>query len=310
MEDQFSHNLKAIEQANNNGLDGRIAFEGEERIYQQIDEIIEARKMPVTQDAPEYDTLLREYPLAYAQYLRDMLAYNDDMKNYKLVPAQRVAVQPTETGIELKQAINDFIAERQRGEAWTARTLKDRTAQLALLSELLNDNTFIGSVDAIKAAEVKKTLQALPKNRNKNPKTRDKTVQEMIAVSDVDKMDARTVNEYLTVYQSFFGWAERQGLVQKNVFDGLQIKLGKRKANTRVPFTREQIKTILAALPAHTPEKSDKSYRYWGVMLAIYTGARLNEIAQLALNDIQQEDGIWYFNITDEGDDDNKRLKN
>ena len=30
----------------------------------------------------------------------------------------------------------------------------------------------------------------------------------------------------------------------------------------------------------------------------------------IALDDIQQEDGIWYLNITDEGDDDNKRLKN
>jgi hypothetical protein len=36
----------------------------------------------------------------------------------------------------------------------------------------------------------------------------------------------------------------------------------------------------------------------------------LNEIAQLALDDIQKTDGIWYLNVTDEGDDDNKRLKN
>lgn len=310
MEEQHIRNLKTLEQANSNGMDGRIVFDGEEDIHQQIDEIIQVRKLPVTKDAPEYDTLLREYPLAYAQYLRDMLAYNDDLKNYRLTPAQTITVQATAIGISMKQAVDDFIAERQRGEAWTDRTLKDRTAQLALLCELVGDNTALASVDAIKAAEVKKTLQALPKNRNKNPKTRGKTVQEMVAVADVEKMDTRTVNEYLTVYQSFFGWAERQGHVQKNVFDGLQIKLGKRKANARVPFTRDQIKTILAALPEHTPEKSGKSFRYWGVMLAIYTGARLNEIAQLALDDIQQADGIWYLNVTDEGEDENKRLKN
>lgn len=311
MEEQHIRHLKTIEQANSKGLDGRIVFDGEEDIHQQIDEIIQARKLPVTKDAPEYDTLLREYPLAYAQYLRDMLAYNDDLKNYRLAPAQTtITAQAAETGISLKQAVDDFIAERQRGEAWTDRTLKDRTAQLALLCELVGNNSALASVDAIKAAEVKKTLQALPKNRNKNPKTRGKTVQEMVAVADVEKMDTRTVNEYLTVYQSFFGWAERQGHVQKNVFDGLQIKLGKRKANARVPFTRDQIKTILAALPEHTPDKSGKSFRYWGVMLAIYTGARLNEIAQLALDDIQQEDGIWYLNVTDEGEDENKRLKN
>lgn len=178
MEEQHRRNLKTIEQANSNGMDGRIAFDGEEIIHQQIDEVIQVRKLNISKDAPEYDMLLREYPLAYAQY------------------------------------------------------------------------------------------------------------------------------------QSFFGWAERQGHIPKNVFSGLQIKMGQRTANPRIPFTPDQIKTILAALPAHTPEKSGKSFRYWGVMLAIYTGARLNEIAQLALDDIQQADGIWYLNVTDEGDDDNKRLKN
>jgi len=310
MEEQHRRNLKTIEQANSNGMDGRIAFDGEEIIHQQIDEIIQVRKLKVSKDSPEYDMLLREYPLAYAQYLRDMLAHNDGLKDYRLSPAQSITVQATATGITLKQAVDDFIAERQRGEAWTGRTLKDRTAQLALLLELLGENNDIGSVDAIKAAEVKKILQALPKNRNKNPKTRGKTVQEMVKVAGVEKLDTKTVNEYLTVYQSFFGWAERQGHIPKNVFSGLQIKMGKRTANPRIPFTPDQIKTILAALPAHTPEKSGKSFRYWGVMLAIYTGARLNEIAQLALDDIQQADGIWYLNVTDEGDDDNKRLKN
>lgn len=310
MEDQHRHNLNIIEQANSNGADARIIFEGEEALHKQIGEVVQSRKMPIAQDTPEYDMLVREYPLAYAQYLRDMLAYNNGLKDYSVSHAPSMTVQASATRITLKQAVDDFIAERQRGEAWTDRTLKDRTAQLALLCELLGDNTDIARVDALKAAEVKKTLQALPKNRNKNPKTRDKTVAEMITITDAEKMDTRTVNEYLTVYQSFFGWAERQGHIQKNIFDGLQIKLGKRKANPRLPFSRDQIKTILAALPEHTPEKSGKSFRYWGVMLAIYTGARLNEIAQLALDDIQQEDGVWYFNITDEGDDDNKRLKN
>lgn len=277
----------------------------------ELQRVIRVRKLDIQKDTPEYGHLKREYKFANAQYCRDVLAYNKGIDRYSLSPVHTLKQYPTEnSGITLKQAVDDFIAERQRGNAWTARTLKDRTAQLALLLELLGENNDIGSVDAIKAAEVKKILQALPKSRNKNSKTRGKTVQEMIKVPDAEKMDTKTVNEYLTVYQSFFGWAERQGHVPKNVFSGLQIKMGKRTANPRMPFTPDQIKTILAALPAHTPEKSGKSFRYWGVMLAIYTGARLNEISQLALDDIQQADGIWYLNVTDEGDDDNKRLKN
>ncbi|MDE1152682.1 MAG: site-specific integrase [Micavibrio sp.] len=311
MEDQYARFLRTIEQANSDGINERIFFASSQDIQKQINEVLQIRQMPVTEDTPEYEMLSREYPLAYAQYLRDILSYNNDLKDYSLSPTQQsIPIQTKAIGMTLKQAVADFVAERERGEAWTDRTLKDRVAQLTLLCELLDENIDIANLDSSKAAEVKKTLQALPKNRNKNPKTRGKPVSEMLKVEDVERMDTKTVNEYLTVYQSFFGWAERQGHVQKNFFNGLQIKLGKRKANARVPFSRDQIKTILDALPEHTPEKSGKSFRYWGVMLAIYTGARLNEIAQLALDDIQQENSIWYLNITDEGEDDNKRLKN
>ena len=38
-------------------------------------------------------------------------------------------------------------------------------------------------------------------------------------------------------------------------------------------------------------------------MLDLFTGARLNEVCQLEIADIQEKDGIWFLNITDEGDD-------
>jgi integrase len=49
------------------------------------------------------------------------------------------------------------------------------------------------------------------------------------------------------------------------------------------------------------------SYK-WATLIGIYTGARLNEICQLELADIQQAGGIWFFNLVDEGDS-NKRFK-
>ncbi|HRI75531.1 MAG TPA: site-specific integrase [Alphaproteobacteria bacterium] len=286
-------------------------FTVDESLDDELQRILRVRKLNIQQDTPEYGHLKREYKFAHAQYCRDVLTYNKGIRSYDLSPVRVLTQQPTEnSGITLKQAVADFILERQRGEAWTPRTLKDRTAQLALLCEILGDNIDISSVNVHKVDTVIKILHDLPKNRNKNPKTKGLTLNQMLVVTEAEKLDARTVNEYITVYQSLFAWAERRGYIIKNFFEGRQIKLGKRKANARVPFTSSQIKTILAALPAHTQEKSGKSFRYWGVMLAIYTGARLNEIAQLALGDIQQADGIWYLNITDEGDDDNKRLKN
>lgn len=310
-EDYGRDTLQTLEKANAQGVDGLMVYYDDVRVNQEISKILQFNNMNVSKDSIEYGHFLQQFPLAYAQFLRDMLAYDAEIKDYAGPKAPISTSKPiAHSVITLQQAVNDFIDERKRGEAWTDRTLKDRTRQLALLCELIGADTDLSNINALKAAEVKKTLQALPKNRSKNPKTRHLTVQEMAKVTGVLKMNTKTVNEYLTVYQSLFGWAEQQGYIQKNIFNGLQVKIGKAKVKARVPFKPDQIKAILAALPEHTPEKTGKTYRYWGVMLAIYTGARLNEIAQLALDDIQQENGVWYFNITDEGEDDNKHLKN
>lgn len=45
--------------------------------------------------------------------------------------------------------------------------------------------------------------------------------------------------------------------------------------------------------------KSDE-YK-WSTLLALYTGARRREIAQLFLTDIRQESDIWYLDMNDDG---------
>lgn len=200
MEDQYTRILAALEQANSQGLDARIAFDDSEAFHQRIDEIIQDRKLNIPKDTHEYDTLVREHNFAYAQYLRDMLAHNDSVKTYTLVPDKTITIQPTNlSGVPLKQAVADFIADRQRGEAWTPRTSKERTVQLALLCEILGENTDIASIDVRKVDEAMSILNALPKHRSKNPKTRGLPLKQIVAMTDVEKMNPRTVNEYVTV---------------------------------------------------------------------------------------------------------------
>ncbi len=42
-------------------------------------------------------------------------------------------------------------------------------------------------------------------------------------------------------------------------------------------------------------------FRYWIPLLALFTGARLSELAQLHKADIRKEQGIWCLNITENG---------
>lgn len=57
----------------------------------------------------------------------------------------------------------------------------------------------------------------------------------------------------------------------------------------------------------YTSNKFTKSYQFWTPDLALYTGARQEEIASLYLENFEQHEGIWCIHINDNRD---KHIKN
>jgi integrase len=50
-----------------------------------------------------------------------------------------------------------------------------------------------------------------------------------------------------------------------------------------------------------------RSYQFWTPIIALFTGMRQNEIAQLHLDDIgQDEEGVWLIDVNDRGDNEVK----
>ena len=171
-----------------------------------------------------YDKFKQDMPLPYLNYCKELLKHNSGLHNYDFSTLTPVQAAPPPSGKPLKEAVNDFVTERMRGDEWTERTRKDREAQFSLLMEMLGDNFDITRLDAAVAVEIKKVLQELPKNRNKNPKTRGLSLADALRVENVEKLGIKTINEYLTTFQSLFGWAENHGFVTKNPFKNLNIK--------------------------------------------------------------------------------------
>jgi len=114
----------------------------------------------------------------------------------------------------------------------------------------------------------------------------------------------QTINKYLQSYGTMFGWAKRNGHVGNNVFEGLSIRLGKKQQSraARIAFTEAQVQIILQELLYNSKGFVRLKYQKWGPLIALYSGARLNEIAQIHLTDIRQEDGVWCFDLNDDGD--------
>ena len=84
------------------------------------------------------------------------------------------------------------------------------------------------------------------------------------------------------------------------------------KLSERTGINREELQRIFDS-DYYRSANYNRSYQYWVIHLAAFTGARVNELAQLSPSDIEKDkDGLWFIKITaalDEGED-SKSLKN
>ncbi|MDD3021332.1 MAG: site-specific integrase [Alphaproteobacteria bacterium] len=273
-----------------------------------------ARKLSISlpQDSPEYENFVKETYFGMAWYLKELLEYNNTYREnaYKSAIVTQSAVQSDyarKDGLQsnLRIAVDKYLMNIRQDDI-AARTREEREDQLNLLIEMLGANYDLFKLDARGAYYIKETLRRIPTNRNKIKAIKELSLQKQIQVPDMKKLSVGSVNKHLTCYGSFMKWAVISGFANSNPFQSMTLKDGKGKKK-RDSFSPEQITVMLGELAKGQNGLADKGYKYWGALILLYTGARLNEIASLTVADVKEKDGIWYFDINDEDDD--KSLK-
>jgi len=271
----------------------------------KIQDIIRQYDLPIKEGTHEYQDFRNEYKRSRISYSQEVLDYDASLDLYDLNNSGTQSQQsfsPDQQDTTLEQLIEKYVDERVRGGNWTERTQKNYQSKFGLLCDILNKDMSSSAIDIAAARKVKETLQRIPKNIKTSPKTRDLSFEDAIALENVARMDVKTINTHLAAYKSLFNWAEANSYIIKNVFAGLAMKRGKSADIVRVPFSGEQIELIQDTIIHNEQGLIKKKYQYWGPLIGLYTGARLNEIAQLELDDIRQEEGIWCFDINDKSE--------
>lgn len=269
----------------------------------------------VEPQSTEFKSFHKQYCQGAMHFAQQVIGYNDSFNanTYKglgqgepaseIVPIIDVKVKTVSTS--LQTVIDDYLLEGRRTGQWAGRTLGEVSEFFNTLIEILGEGFDIACLDKSKAKEVKDTLLSLPKNRNINPKTRDLTLDKQRVIADVERLSGTTINKYISYYGGFMDWAIDNGYAEKNPFKGLKVKA--RDKIVRTNFTDMELKIMMDALLAgHASGKYSNTY-LWGTLIAMYTGARLNEVASLTCSDLRWEEGIWYFDINDE--EETKSLK-
>jgi hypothetical protein len=104
---------------------------------------------------------------------------------------------------------------------------------------------------------------------------------------------------------ALFRWAKKKRHTQDD-FDGLFKYPGKYETSSYLKFSPEDLSLLFESEQYRTGTFTEPA-RYWLPVLALHTGGRLNELAQLFASDVGEHEGVPTISILDE---EGKRLKN
>lgn len=120
-------------------------------------------------------------------------------------------------------------------------------------------------------------------------------------------LNVRTVDNYTSALNTFLEWAQNKGYFPDNrrlpTTKQAIVKKVKRKARgekANPPYTIHQLQTLLK--PTNFAPKL--AHHFWPLFIALFTGGRRREIAQLLVHDFAVIDDIPALSIDDLGDPD------
>ncbi len=215
-----------------------------------------------------------------------------------VVPAERKNV------VTVAQAIERFLGDPQRA-GLSAKNGQGYKMGFKLLQEIVGGNVPLADVQRDHARKVQETLAYLPPNASKGfPKRTLVQAAEYAKMNGLPPVSAKTAENILFNFASFFRWAVREHIIDRSPADGLQPTQKKRsKAEGRQPFCEADLVKLFSATLYSQPYRevgADQLGRYWVPLLALYHGARLNELCQLEVADIRKSDGVVFMRITEE----------
>ncbi len=270
-----------------------------------IQPIAERYDIPAGTNDKAYNTLRTEYKHAFNGYLASLLAYNDNAGFYDLTDSSQTRTRKTtvkRTNLILGNVIEAYLKEIKG--TINERSFRDQRDCISYLIEVVGEDCLISDIGDDLARKIKQMLQETPTNRSKLEETRGLSLKQQIQAGKTHNLKSfspSNANKYLQYMGALCKWAIKDKRISQNPFEGVRIKDNNTEPK-RVNFSKSEVRTILSALSEIDTAKAVNKTRYWGVLLAVYTGARLDEIASLTIEDVICDDdtGIGYLNITNE----------
>lgn len=282
------------------------------------DEIIEAHKLEIERETPEYGLLCNFILRGQLEALnraeeRDRGKYDGTPTDPFIAPPVGKAGTPFAPPGESIMNLYEKYARDSMGRI-TETTISQNRSIVKLLAEMLGNSTSIEAIDRVAIRNWKDCLRLWPIRATEIREFRKMTFPEIVEKNKKlgkRTISTKTINKYLSAVGGFCTWLVANGYIEKTpVAEGMYLDSDKDERSVG-PYTSDQLKQIFlspvftGARDRETPHLPGnvqiRDWIFWVPLIALFSGARLGEILQLHNEDIRQAHGRWIFHFTREG---------
>lgn len=211
--------------------------------------------------------------------------------------------------------LEPFFKNREERDHTSHHDMRQERATLSRFMEVCRDRP----VDTYNRGDVSRfmdTLRRLPTHYGKSPKDKTRTIAEIIAEADAKgspRLTDKTAKRHLSALAVFFRYAmdlghisrtQREELVAEHAF-----KVQRGAKEQRDSWTAEELRALFSspvwtgcADAVHRASPGPhiiRDAKFWLPLLALFHGARLEELADLYRRDLKMVEGIWTLHIVE-----------
>ena len=250
-----------------------------------------------------------ELLLNYIEYIKTGKAYQTSMYFEDIIETAKSLNKNHLEKIEVKSPIFDYKKylkmweKEQKLQGVSAKTISSHKNMLLRMFELMKYK----GVDKIckqDIEELEKNLKLLPANFQQKFKDRDvfEVIKECGNKISVPKISDPTIRGHIKLFNTFANFLLQEEIIYSNPFSRYKIKYAKEKKQSYEHFTDDELakifdyRTYPQCVDKDTPLLHPEYF--WIPLIALFIGARLNELCQLDCEDIQKHGGISCINIS------------
>lgn len=194
----------------------------------------------------------------------------------------------------VREAVEEYT--RRDSHRWKKNTRGETTRALGWLVQVMGDVR----LDTVKRRDVERFKAVLERLPRGTPASASIAKFENAEPPPQGKArSATTIGKEVSRVRALFSFAVRQEWIAKNPATGMVKR--HRGRSTRETYSRDDLARVFGADFVQW-ERSEWPARFWVPLLALYTGARRDELAQMLVADVREVDDVLVLNLNDEGE--------